>query len=331
MGRGYIEKSRARSGDALTAESRLAPLLSPTFLGALAVLVANDHWLKGAALLPTWLTGKLSDFAGLVVAPLLAVALLGARRRAARGACFCAVAVGFGALELSLTLAGEVERATRWLGLSWRVWPDPSDLLALGVLPLAWHALRTAPLRAPRWLEGTVGLLAIAACLATSSAYFYFESSLSLLNTTHGEIHLQLFRPATLDCDEVAADPEGSLAPGDFSLETCVALGSLEAAPLDWDWTGDETTGTPRVIPPGPERPCDAVLLRAEGLEDTVLFWSGVRKRELDRYSRVRDDDAHLVHLEKAGKRLFAAPPAAARSFAASASPAAAECPAEAP
>src|SRR5689334_17922691 len=103
MGRGYIEESRGRSGDPLTAESRLAPLLSPTFLAAVTVLVANDHWLKGAALLPAWLTGKLSDFAGLVVAPLLAVTLLGARRRGARVACFCAVALSFAALELSLT------------------------------------------------------------------------------------------------------------------------------------------------------------------------------------------------------------------------------------
>ena len=34
---------------------------------SLGVLVANDHFLKGSGLLPGWLTGKLSDLAGLVV------------------------------------------------------------------------------------------------------------------------------------------------------------------------------------------------------------------------------------------------------------------------
>ncbi len=37
----------------------------PLWWGALAVLVANDHALKGSGLVPGALTGKLSDFAGL--------------------------------------------------------------------------------------------------------------------------------------------------------------------------------------------------------------------------------------------------------------------------
>jgi hypothetical protein len=44
-------------------------LLHPIALVALVVLVANDHWLKAAH--PSWLTGKLSDAAGLAVFPLL--------------------------------------------------------------------------------------------------------------------------------------------------------------------------------------------------------------------------------------------------------------------
>lgn len=50
-----------------------SPLRHPVFLGALAVLVLNDHWGK-----PTFgnlLTGKLSDVAGLVVFPVFLVAL----------------------------------------------------------------------------------------------------------------------------------------------------------------------------------------------------------------------------------------------------------------
>ncbi len=46
-----------------------ALLLHPVALAAIAVLVLNDHVLKGTA--PAWLTGKLSDCAGLIFFPLL--------------------------------------------------------------------------------------------------------------------------------------------------------------------------------------------------------------------------------------------------------------------
>src|SRR5690606_28492776 len=44
-------------------------LLHPVTLLSLVVLVLNDHWLKRVA--PSVLSGKLSDFAGLVLAPLV--------------------------------------------------------------------------------------------------------------------------------------------------------------------------------------------------------------------------------------------------------------------
>jgi hypothetical protein len=47
-------------------------LLHPVVLASIAILIANDHVLKGAA--PGWLTGKLSDVAGLVFFPLLLIA-----------------------------------------------------------------------------------------------------------------------------------------------------------------------------------------------------------------------------------------------------------------
>lgn len=52
-------------------------LLHPIALLAIVVLVANDHWLKAAY--PSWLTGKLSDAAGLTFFPLLLLALAGHR------------------------------------------------------------------------------------------------------------------------------------------------------------------------------------------------------------------------------------------------------------
>jgi hypothetical protein len=55
----------------MTARSLLA---RPIVLAALALLVANDHWAKAAY--PGVVTGKLSDFAGLVFFPLLVVATI---------------------------------------------------------------------------------------------------------------------------------------------------------------------------------------------------------------------------------------------------------------
>jgi hypothetical protein len=134
MGGPKAEESRATAAGGMTTESRSRVLCSPTFLSAIFVLIANDRWLKGAGLLPARLTGKLSDFAGLIVAPLLLVVLVRARTRRAQLACFAAASLVFAALELSPELARGVEQATRRVALNWRLWPDPTDLLALAML-----------------------------------------------------------------------------------------------------------------------------------------------------------------------------------------------------
>lgn len=54
----------------------LAVLVRPRPLAAVAVLAINDHLLKGSGLLPNVVTGKLSDFSGLLYFPLLLVTAL---------------------------------------------------------------------------------------------------------------------------------------------------------------------------------------------------------------------------------------------------------------
>jgi len=109
----------------------------PLPLAAVLVLAANDHALKGAGLVPAWLTGKLSDVAGLFFFPVLLVALAGEvhPRARARGPAALAVAltgVVFAALKLS-------PRACAWVtGAGLPTVADPSDLLALVSLPLAY-------------------------------------------------------------------------------------------------------------------------------------------------------------------------------------------------
>ena len=75
-------------------------LLHPVWLGSLALLALNDHWLKGSGLLPGALTGKLSDFAGLMVAPLLLAVLVGVRRRSTWLLAHVAVGLVFAAIQL---------------------------------------------------------------------------------------------------------------------------------------------------------------------------------------------------------------------------------------
>ena len=80
-------------------------LLHPVWLGALVVLALNDHVLKGSTLVPDVVAGKLSDIAGMLVAPaLLATAL---QIRTMRGWWLSHVAVGvvFATIKLSVIAA----------------------------------------------------------------------------------------------------------------------------------------------------------------------------------------------------------------------------------
>jgi hypothetical protein len=122
----------------------------------LALLFVNDHDLKQRW--PGWLTGKLSDLAGLVLLPIVLLALLELMRgrvsptpQHARG---CCVVVGAGFILLECwPPASLFFRATlgalQWpvrallaghaVELSWvRHVPDHEDLLALPALLLPW-------------------------------------------------------------------------------------------------------------------------------------------------------------------------------------------------
>lgn len=97
-------------------------LLHPVAIGAIALLVLNDHVLK--ARFGTWWTGKLSDVAGLAVFPLLLVAgleLLAGLRLGRRAVVAAAglTAIGFTAIK---------------------VWPAAGALYRIGLATLQWPA-----------------------------------------------------------------------------------------------------------------------------------------------------------------------------------------------
>lgn len=142
-------------------------LLHPASLGAIAVLLLNDHVLKGAY--PGAWTGKISDLAGLLFFPVLlftlveVAALLIHRPTPGVRAAFvvCAVsAVGF-TLAKTVPWANEAYRGTlaylRWFPVAaWETLahrsppprasvdlvPDPTDLLALLAVVLAFLLIR---------------------------------------------------------------------------------------------------------------------------------------------------------------------------------------------
>jgi hypothetical protein len=119
----------------------LAPELAlahPLLIASAVVLAANDHLLKGAGLLPGFVTGKLSDLAGMLVAPMVLATLVRARTLRAVALCHAAVGLVFAAINLSPAASGALVAALGSAGIPWRNWCDPTDLVALPLLAVGY-------------------------------------------------------------------------------------------------------------------------------------------------------------------------------------------------
>lgn len=121
--------------------------MHPAFVLPVLVLLLNDHWAKAA--FPGWITGKLSDVAGLCFFPLLLQAAweIALRTRPNRRVLFAAVAGTGLAFALVKTVPivtwayaatlGALQAPWALVGASRsRAVTDPSDLLALPALLL---------------------------------------------------------------------------------------------------------------------------------------------------------------------------------------------------
>lgn len=131
------------TGERYDVPAALRALASPMFVGALVVLALNDHVLKRAW--PSVVTGKLSDVAGLVVAPVL-LGLVLVLLRVPRAPMVAVVATGVGFAWVKATQLGADMASAAWTQL-WGpsvVLRDPTDLLALPALGLALLVQRRA-------------------------------------------------------------------------------------------------------------------------------------------------------------------------------------------
>jgi hypothetical protein len=140
-------------------------------LAAVAVLVVND-WLLKPRLGPSILTGKLSDLAGLIFAPVVLSAALGLALHGAaalgarvdpslsrRRLVLCTIATGavFAAVKLDHAAAHVLVQLLSRLGRPAAITLDPTDLLCLPALAIAvWigrDELRRVPLGRPAALH----------------------------------------------------------------------------------------------------------------------------------------------------------------------------------
>jgi hypothetical protein len=135
-------------------------------------------------------------------------------------------------------------------------------------------------------------------CLAACTPEPFYAYDLSLLNRTHASPALALYRAAPLqDCAALAAGDLGSLATAAFAVESCVAVAPGGRVPLGSIVVGD----SPPADAGGGGPACQAVVVRAAGLTDTVLTWQTVDTRIS---SREAFSEGATLYLEEAGDRL---------------------------
>lgn len=263
-------------------------VVHPAWILAVAVLLVNDHVIKPAAMIEP-VAGKLSDFAGLFLAPVLLAALLGARSRRGLWASGAAVGAVFAAINTSPALAAT------WDGLVSTVvpfvtTPDPTDLIALVAIPAGLlffeQAMKPRSTRAARRVvEATAVTVGALACVATSPPPCEGEfcggttpeqqSQISILNKTN-ELHVLRVRRlrdrVRIDCDRVSESPNTHLRSGAFGPPQSWFVQSGQEIPVR-AFEVDPWSGEP--LSEGADRPCHAALVESDSVPDILVFWGG--------------------------------------------------------
>jgi len=234
-----MNPSQSRANSTLVLGSLdFSPICHPGWWFALALLLVNDHLLKGAGIVPGWLTGKLSDFAFLVVLPILAATLLPVRLPGRRLVAFAVVVGIFVAAKVSLPATNALLALLAGVGIRWQMRPDPTDLIALFILPVSWRiagsgwAGNRIPLR--RLLQFIGLVLGAAACAATEPATIdsyhspYFVNAIAKNETVAFTWVLR-----AVGCEIALSDLAASLTSDDLDDPRTATFASGQVAALD--------------------------------------------------------------------------------------------------
>jgi hypothetical protein len=263
---------------------------SPAWWLALTLLTLNDHVFK--RVFPSVLTGKLSDFAGVFVAAPLLSALI-ARTRRARIVAYVATGAAFTAINVSPAAADVVERL-----LAWRIWTDPSDLIALPMLLVAWRryesptnlgssptSLRARPTARLGWSERLAVALGGLACVATSrwpvevpppwtgelQITGLYAATYEDESDRREDIRIRrLSAEVELDCEALATRPEETVTRRLFAPVERWSLGHRELLRFGVG-TG---TGFGGVGGAGTTRACDVIWLEHDEAGVALVRWS---------------------------------------------------------
>jgi hypothetical protein len=243
----------------------------PLWSLSLMVLLANDHLLKGAGVLPSWVTGKLSDLAGYFLFPSLLAVILRVQTR--RGLILCHLAT------VALLLLTELSPGFCQLVLAvsgHRLWPDPTDLVALVAIGLSWHILaRLALLPEPqrqvseRRNKALVFIGAVAS-VATSPSRPIDEpvswaqpAEVYVLSNRGQSVQVRLSAPrdgVLFDCESAMKNPQSLFSESQFSVVNHVTLRHNDALPL----LNPADRGSSA---------CQVFLLAVEGSPQQIVAW----------------------------------------------------------
>lgn len=196
-------------------------LLSPPFLVAVVTLAINDHVLK--RLTPNWVTGKLSDVAGLFAVTLFLGALLPRWRTAA------ALALSAGFIWWKSAASTVAINVFNDLGL-WTIGRtiDATDLLALPAIPAALFWLRnqkSSPAVLHRALpRAAVAVLSVLVFAATSyQSTVPFSDFKYAYSGTRADLIKALQQQGIVVYESGDFEPAEIRIPSDFCFKSVVA------------------------------------------------------------------------------------------------------------
>jgi hypothetical protein len=181
-------------------------LLNPIFLIGLLILALNDHLFKYEY--GNWLTGKLSDFAGVLILPFFLKFLFGGSKRAV-----IAATVLLFTWWKSPWSQPAIELYNGFSPIGTGRVVDYTDLIAFTVLPLTWYAMKYidqlafAPRVQQSWASLLVFPLATLVFVATSQVEDFpspsssIESCCGLSNTMQPMGNGNLFLPSAFTPD----------------------------------------------------------------------------------------------------------------------------------